>query len=138
MGGPAYVNGQVVGELDNFYTCTVVDKCGHRWTSAEHLYQASKFRDPAYRADIRRATASHGYYRMGQSRQHALIDKFEEHKGALMFVANWYKYSQNAHLARILLATAPHAIECRASTPFWNAENARILADIRAVLQERR
>ena len=107
---------------------------GLTWQSAEHLYQASKFKDANWRLEINRCAAAHGYYRMGQSREHPLIDDFENKKANLMFQANWAKFNKNQRLRDTLVATRG-PIEFYDSTDFWNQTNGRILKMIRERLR---
>ena len=51
-----------------------------------------------------------------------------------MYIANYLKYSQNTELRELLTSTTG-TIEFKASTPFWNEKNSRILENIRDRLQ---
>ena len=128
MGGPGILeNGRFIDEFDNFYLCKFMYN-GMMWRSSEHLYQALKFKDPAYQTEINREKEC--YYDLGQSRKHALIDDFENKKEELMYIANREKFSQNQRLKTILVTTTG-SITFRKSSPFWNLTNARILMRLR-------
>ena len=134
MGGSGFVDGVAFPEFDNFYVAPIVTADGLTWQTAEHLYQASKFKDATWRLEINQCRASHHYYRMGQSREHVLIDDFENKKANLMYYANWAKFTQNLDLRAKLLQTQG-SIVFRGSTAFWNATNGRILEVIRERLR---
>ena len=134
MGGSAHIDGQVFPEFDNFFVAPF-EAYGLVWQSAEHLYQALKFKDTTYRREINSCVAAHAYYRMGQSREYQLIDDFENKKANLMFQANWSKITQNKRLGEKLLATRG-PIAFYDSTDFWNQTNGRILKTIRERLNK--
>lgn len=134
MGGSGYVQGKPHRELDNFFPC-VIKYDGLTFSSSEALYQALKFVSPNYRCEIAAETDPFMAWSMGQSREHRLIDRFEEKKEQLMFTANYEKYRQNPDLRAVLLATGDEQIHFYASTDYWNAVNGKILAELRTKLR---
>jgi len=130
MGGPAIINGKSYYELDNFYRCKIKYK-GMIWHSSEHLYQGLKFQDEKYIREINKeGINAFTAWAMGQSRDHPLIDNFEEKKVDLMYIANWEKFTQNPKLKNTLTSSTGK-IAFFKSTPFWNTQNALILEKIR-------
>lgn len=134
MGGPAYVGGRCYQHFDNFYSCSF-EWMGMTWRSAEHLYQALKFKDKEYQREINKQRNPHIAWSMGQSREYKLIDDFEKKKAGLMYRANYEKFSQNPDLMNLLLSTGQQEIVSTGSTPYWNSMNSKILMDIRDSLK---
>lgn len=131
MGGPGIVNGKSYDELDNFYRCKIEYE-GLIYHSSEAMYQAIKFRDLEYRKLIsKEGMNAQTAWAMGQSREHQLVENFEKRKAGLMYLANWYKFTQNPRLKEVLVSTAPHKIIFLRSSPYWNTKNAQILEKIR-------
>ena len=136
MGGPAIIDGKIYTQLDNFYRC-FIEYNGMLWHSSEQLFQASKFEDIKYIREINKKGINPGTaWTMGQSREHSLIDNFEEEKVNLMYRANWEKFSQNQALKRTLLSTTGK-IKFTKSSPFWNHQNGLILERIRNELKSK-
>lgn len=79
MGGPAYVDGDIIEEFDNFEYTPFIYK-NKLWISSEQAYQASKFIDEKYAEDIRNTSQSTRYYTMGQSREYKMKDNFDRKK----------------------------------------------------------
>lgn len=135
MGGPARVNGILYPQFDNFYPCRFMYD-GRVWCSSEQLYQASKFKDEDYRKKINIQRDPSVIWNMGQSREHNLIDGFEERKYELMYTANFEKFAQNKDLRDLLISTGDYPIECKGSTDIWNRYNSEILTQIRERLRQ--
>lgn len=134
MGGPAIIDGKIYTQLDNFYRC-FIEYNEMLWQSSEQLYQGLKFTDIKYIKEINKKGINPGTaWTMGQSREHPLIDNFEEEKINLMYRANWEKFSQNQALKRTLLSTTGK-IKFTKSSPFWNRQNGLILERIRDELK---
>ncbi len=129
MGGPAYINGKTYKELDNFYQCKFKAD-GLIWTSSEQFFQYQKNEDDnKYRKMINEETNPYKAYQLGNSCK--LRKDWELFKVEAMKVANTLKFSQNPDLKDILINT-DGKILFRASTPFWNEWNGKILEYLRA------
>ena len=119
MGGPAYVDGDIIEEFDNFeYTPFRMD--GKMWISAEQAYQASKFEDESYREKIRNTTQSTLIYEMGQSREHAMKPDFSRKKSMNRIIA--YKLYRNRHILEKLMKTTG-TITFPESDKYWGTND---------------
>jgi ribA/ribD-fused uncharacterized protein len=132
---------------------------GEKWPTVEHYYQAQRSDDPAYRQAIRE-TASAGKVKhlslspdkksKGVKRSWFLRNNarpradWAEVKLDIMRKADWAKFTQNAELGEILLATADaELVEDSPWDAFWgggadgNGFNwaGKILMEIRAKLR---
>jgi predicted NAD-dependent protein-ADP-ribosyltransferase YbiA (DUF1768 family) len=128
MGGPAFVNGHTVPELDNFYKCLIMYD-GISYTSSEMVYQSMKSDDKEYKKKLSEEQDNYLMYRMGQDV--SLPEDWEEKKYDCMRIANELKIYQNTGMIGILLDTYPHEIKFHGSTSYWNEMNAKILTNIR-------
>jgi predicted NAD-dependent protein-ADP-ribosyltransferase YbiA (DUF1768 family) len=135
MGGPGIVDGKSHLALDNFYKCRFVIG-GKLYTSSEHCYQVYKFKDPKWREEMRSTTLNQPTmaWLQGQTREHELVDNFEDIKSAIMYEANRQKFRQNPDLLKTLLSTGDGHISFRESSTYWNEENSRILMRLRGEL----
>jgi len=129
MGGFGTVNGVKYVEFDNFYICKIQHN-GLIWNSSEQLYQALKFKDKKYQKKISEEQHVMKAWELGQSREHELVDNFEEQKANLMYYANFEKFRQNPHLANVLTSTEGKIVFTK-SCDFWNRMNSKILMKIR-------
>jgi ribA/ribD-fused uncharacterized protein len=138
MGGPGLVNGKEYNSFDNFHLCNFKSTDGREWTTTEAYYQAMKFVDHAWQEEIRKSSVSNPQHAWieGQSREHVLIDDFEEKKWDIMARGNWYKFTQNKALGDVLLSTGENPITFTKSCPYWNKANAQILTVIRRKMRE--
>ena len=128
-----------VRSTDNFLAVPMtIDNVVHQ--SCEHYYQYAKFdADRAsvlpHRERIRNASSGGAAWSLGQSRQHKLIDAFEESKYSLMYRAVRAKYHQHPALAAELAATGAAPIRAAASTSTWQHVNSLILTRVREELR---
>jgi predicted NAD-dependent protein-ADP-ribosyltransferase YbiA (DUF1768 family) len=137
MGGPAYVDGEVIEEFDNFeYTPFVFEN--KSWLTAEQAYQASKFEDEKYAEEIRNTKQSIRYYSMGQSRLYKMKDGFDRKKSMTKIL--WAKFSDpnNIDLKKKLVCTQGY-ITFPESDEYWGGEKntlGKILMKLRKDFQE--
>ena len=139
MGGPAVVDGKRVKSTDNFLIAPfVIDGVAH--ASAEHYYQYAKFDRSCGEAVQRHCEAvrlvpdATTAWSLGQVRQHALIENFEERKAGLMYRAVRAKYHQHPGLADELVSTVG-PIRAAVSTSNWQVVNSLILERVRTELR---
>jgi hypothetical protein len=132
------------GELSNFATYPIkLD--GKVWPTSEHYFQAQKFKDPAERERIRRASTPLEAARLGRSRKLRLRPDWEAVKVEVMRKAVQAKFTQHADLTALLLATGDaKLVEHTPNDEFWGDAGdgsgrnmlGRILMDLRAALRE--
>lgn len=132
MGGPVIIDDIPYKELDNFFPCKFMFE-GKAWNCSEQLYQALKFKDPDYQEEIRQCTTALEAWAAGQSRDHHLIDDYDECKVELMYIANREKIVQNEEIKVLLVHSVGH-ISLINSSVFWNRVNGEILERIRREL----
>ncbi len=79
---------------------------GKIWPTSEHYFQAAKFPDNSeYVEEIRCAKSAMIAAKLGRSRTHKLRPDWESEKEQIMLHAVRAKFSQNANIQQILLAT---------------------------------
>lgn len=102
MGGPAYVDNEVIEAFDNFeYTPFIYEN--KLWISSEQAYQASKFEDQKYAEEIRNTLQSTRYYTMGQSREYKMKKDFNRKKSMKKILRA--KFTCNVELKNKLINT---------------------------------
>jgi ribA/ribD-fused uncharacterized protein len=122
------------GFLSHFYHSPITLD-GEEWATVEHFYQAQKSDHPNYRASIRAAetpglakrlaaqpTAPRRLSQKSWFRKNGVAPRADWHDAKLdiMRRADFAKFSQNADLATLLLATGDaQLIEDSPSEPFW-------------------
>lgn len=82
------------------------------YASVEHYFQSEKFRgsDDAWRRHILTLSTPKDAAAAGRDRSHPLRRDWDARRDAVMRVALWYKFTQNAALTRVLLETAPYRL----------------------------
>jgi predicted NAD-dependent protein-ADP-ribosyltransferase YbiA (DUF1768 family) len=141
MGGVCKIEGHNAPSCtDNFQIVPQLEVSGHRFHSAEHAYQASKF--PVDSAAFKSVTAASPegmtdeefgmeVWRIGNSFR--ARGNWDSVKVKSMYIANLCKFAQNETLANELRATRGE-IEAAPSTWRWQFFNSRIMARIRDLL----
>ena len=148
------------GFLSHFHPAPI-ELDGQLWPTVEHYYQAQKSEDPGYRAAIRdarspgmakrfaadprapRRISAQSWFRKNGARPR---DDWTDVKLDMMRRADLAKFTQNADLAALLLATGDaELIEDSPYEPFWGlgqdgaGQNwaGRVLMEVRAGLRAR-
>lgn len=143
--------------LSHFYA-RPINLDGEDWTTVEHYYQAQKSTNPAYKAAIRAAVhpglakrlaappsaprriSQNSWFRKNGEEPRA---DWHDVKLDIMRRADFAKYTQNADLAALLLATGEaELVEDSPGEPFWGTGTdgagcnwaGRILMEVRARL----
>lgn len=120
--------------LSHFYPSPVLID-GEAWPTVEHYYQAQRSHDPAYREAIRAAATPGNAKRLAASpgaprrisqqswfRKHGMQPRadWSDVKLDIMRRGDWAKFTQNPHLAEMLLATdSAELIEDSPVDAFW-------------------
>lgn len=92
------------GEFSNFAVFPIVLR-GAAWPTAEHYFQAQKFRDPKVQEAIRTASSPMLAARLGRDRKKTLRKDWESVKVGVMREALEAKFRQHDDLRRLLLST---------------------------------
>lgn len=93
---------------------------GTTWRTTEHYFQAQKFLDWAYRAQILHATSPMIAARMGRNRSWPLRPDWEAVKDDVMRKALWAKTMQHAAVRETLLATGDALlVEHTSNDRYW-------------------
>ncbi|EGD80553.1 swarming motility protein YbiA [Salpingoeca rosetta] len=92
------------GFMSNFYPAKVVID-GHTWPTTEHYFQAMKFHDKDYQAQIRKYSSPSTAKKLGQTRAVKLRSDWEDVKYDVMYKACLAKFTQHADLRKQLLDT---------------------------------
>jgi len=87
-----------------------VELDGALWPTSEHYFQAQKFAGTPHVEAVRRAASPMIAARMGRSRQRPLRDDWEQAKDDVMRRVVLAKFTQNAEIRAILLATGDEEI----------------------------
>ena len=118
---------------------------GKTWPTAEHYFQAQKFRGTPQEEQIRLEPSPMIAARVGRIRHHALRADWEEVKDDLMREAVLAKFLQHADIREILLGTGDCVIvEHTRNDAYWgdggdgSGKNmlGRILMEVRAKLRD--
>jgi N-glycosidase YbiA len=80
------------------------------WPTVEHYFQAQKFEDSAYQAQIRTATTPKQAAALGRSRDVPLRSDWEAVKDGIMLQAVWQKFQTHSELRDLLLSTGEEPI----------------------------
>ena len=91
---------------------------GQVWQSAEALYQACKFKDKAYKEEIRNASMS-CVWKMGQNREKEIVKGFFEKRHRIMYLVNYIRIKQHPILQELLLSTGKGHITFPDSDKYW-------------------
>lgn len=127
------MDGAAREELDNFLPCRFECR-GVTWTSAEHCFQAAKFPHDPERAELVRSAASGGdAFTLANEKTVACRPDWERVKVEAMYQANLAKFSQNAELRAVLVASKGPITAF--GFPFWAKWNAVLLERIREELR---
>ena len=127
------MDGAAREELDNFLPCRFECR-GVTWTSAEHCFQAAKFPHDPERAELVRSAASGGdAFTLANQKTVACRPDWERVKVEAMYQANLAKFSQNAELRAVLVASKGPITAF--GFPFWAKWNAVLLERIREELR---
>ena len=115
---------------------------GVYWPTAEHFFQAQKFKGTEYAKRIRKARTPREAAALGRNRDCELRPDWEEVKVCVMRQAVLMKFQAHAKLRELLLATGDEEIVESPGDPFWGSGAdgrganmlGRILMDVRGVL----
>lgn len=132
------------GEFSNFaaYPITLKKK---RWPTAEHYFQAQKFKDAKSQEEIRKANSPMLAARMGRDRKRRLRRDWNSARVNVMREAVLAKFIQHPELQKLLISTGElKIVEHTENDDFWgdggdgSGKNmlGRILMSIRQQLQE--
>ena len=93
---------------------------GKTWPTSEHYFQAQKFKDPALREKIRRASTPSIAAHFGRDRKNPLRVDWESVKVAIMTEVVRAKFMQHADVRATLLSTGDaQLIEHTENDSYW-------------------
>jgi len=104
-----YAQVDAYAEFSNFAPFGIAME-GVWWPTAEHYFQAQKFRDAAYRDRIRRAVGPKQAKTLGMTRALPLREDWEAVKEGIMLDAVLVKFKTHPALAGMLLETGERMI----------------------------
>lgn len=138
-----YAKNEPFGEFSNFADFGFYLN-NQFYQTVEHFYQAAKFSDPAHQQKILSARTPKEAAELGKSRQHSLINNWDQIRNHLMFQAVKKKFDHHPELKILLLSTGQQLIiENSPYDHYWgigkngNGQNqlGKVLMLIRAIYQ---
>jgi len=107
------------GEFSNFAAFPIALK-KKRWPTAEHYFQAQKFKDTQHQEQIRKANSPMLAARLGRDRKKKLRKDWESVKDNIMYDAVIAKFTQHDDLKKMLLSTGDtKIIEHTSNDSYW-------------------